>query len=204
MNVREQLRREPIVNIPWTRGIVVCGILVAITACSREAASSSSAETATGASPATSSASRGASSGDVLKTSFSFVFNGKPASGSDTDILQIVNVARHKGDGLITFELNDISHYPGALPHLHFTVADHGTTTIHGTSDPKYSLAVTGGGDGDHYRNDEMTVSIDSNSATRVTGTFSGRLIHVSDEDHATAAITDGKFDLPYATRPGK
>ncbi len=191
-------------NIPRVRSIVLTGILVAITACSREAGSSSGTDAATSAgSPATSSASRGASSGDVLKTSFSFVFNGKPASGSDTDMLQIVNVARHKGDGLITFELNDISHYPGAWPHLHFTVADHGTTTIRGTSDPKYSLAVTGGGD-DQYRNDEMTVSIDSNSATRVTGTFSGRVIHVSDEDHETAAITDGKFDLPYATRPGK
>lgn len=192
-------------NISRARSIVVCGILCMSTACSRGAGRSGGANAATDTdSTVASAASGGASGGDVLKTSFSFVFGGKPASGSDTDMLQVVNVARRKGDGLITFELNDISHYPAAWPHLHFTVADHGTTTIRGTDDPKSSFGVTGGGEEDHYRNDEMTVSIASNSATRVTGTFSGRVIQVSDDGHATAAITDGKFDLPYASRPSR
>jgi hypothetical protein len=192
-------------SIPWARWIILVGILGAITACSRGAGRSSGANAASGTeSPAASSAPGRSTDPGVLKTNFSFVFGGKPASGSDTDMLQVVNVARHRGDGLITFELNDITHYPAAWPHLHFTVADHGTTTIRGASDPKYSFEVTGGGEEDHYRNDEMTVSIASNGATRVTGTFSGRVTHVSDDGHATAAITDGKFDLPYASRPGK
>jgi hypothetical protein len=136
-------------------------------------------------------------SGDGLKTSFAFVFDGEPASGRDTDMLQLVNVVRHKAAGVITFELNDITHYPAAWPHLHFTVADHGTTTIRGTADSAYAFTVTGGND--EYRNDEMTVTITSNTAARVTGTFAGRVIHV--DDGKPAAITDGRFDLPYATR---
>ncbi len=152
-----------------------------------------------GGSPAAhaSAASSGQATHGTLKTSFAFVFDGEPASGSDSDMLQVVNVVRHKAAGVITFDLNDISHYPAAWPHLHFTVADHGTTTIKGTADATYAFAVTGGND--EYRNDEMTVTIISSTAARVTGTFAGRVVHV--DGGKTAAITDGKFDLPYATR---
>jgi hypothetical protein len=52
-------------NIPWARGVVVCGILCAIIACSRKVGSSSGANAATGAdAPATSPAAGGSSGGN--------------------------------------------------------------------------------------------------------------------------------------------
>jgi hypothetical protein len=155
----------------------------------------------TGASGSTAASSNSQSSSDVLKTSFSFLFDGKPISGTDTDMFQIVNVVRRKGDGLITFELRDISHYPSLWPHIVLTIADRGTTTVHGTDDSKYSMVLKGESEGLQYKTEEMTVTITSDTATRVTGTFSGRATRISDETPGTSILTDGKFDLPYATR---
>jgi hypothetical protein len=56
--------------------------------------------------------------------------------------------------------------------------------------------------DKDHagrYLSDTFTINITSLSATRVSGTFSGKF-DSENLDKKPIAITDGKFDIPFST----
>ncbi len=92
-----------------------------------------------------------------------------------------------------------VSGQKGVPAQLSFFVADKGVTNIHGTDDPNHSAMYSEANAIDNdYQCKEMTVTITSSGASRVTGTFSGTLTEPkTDRD---VPVKDGRFDIPYSS----
>ena len=150
------------------------------------------------------------SQGDAI---FSYNLDGTKISGGDVDAIKVSNVAyvTQSGEGNnISFFLNDaykdntetVSHslrfaIPGKTGTVALT-ADEDTFNV--------QLFLASGEDGKYvtYANEGFSVTVTNISATRVSGTFSGKLKLIENtgagKDEFT--ITDGKFDIPV--RPNK
>jgi hypothetical protein len=133
---------------------------------------------------------------------FSCLLGGRPFAGGGTDGL--VNVAFRRPDHVVEFVLMPIDAEAGPVGQrlrLELAVADSGTTTIRGAGgDSEYSASIVGGAD-DDYRNDRMAITIIAQSASRLSGTFSGRFIRL--KSHRVVAVAEGTFDIPFSSRPG-
>ncbi len=135
-----------------------------------------------------------------VSATFSCLLGGRPFAGGGTD--GIFNVAFRRPDHVVEFVLMPIDAEAGPVGQrlrLHFAVADSGTTTIRGAGASKYAASIAGGADND-YRNDRMTITITALSASRLSGTFSGRFIRL--KSHRVVAVAEGAFDIPFSSRP--
>ena len=95
---------------------------------------------------------------DAANASFSCKIDGKVFSGQGKD--QMGNAAFVTSPGIIKFVLVPLVAGQKGIPsQLAFYVADKGTTTIHGTDNPNYSVRYTGSNTIDNdYGCKEMTV----------------------------------------------
>ena len=155
-----------------------------------------------------------ASSGTIASTSnasFSYKVDGKVFSGNRTD--NYFNIANKHPDNVIHFILTDLD--PGVKkvqPQFSFSVTDNGTTVVRkddmdrlsSGNNVKYfaSFSIPGGGTGEvpRYEFDDastVTVTITSNTSSRLKGTFSGNLLNPDTEK--AAQLTDGSFDIPFS-----
>ncbi len=138
------------------------------------------------------------SNGDA---SFSCKLDGKEFSGKGTD--QNINAAFHlTGDdkGQIFFRLSDMNDIGEQLT---FEVpGKEGSTTFNVT--PTYSYDGYNTSDFATYIDDPLTVTINSISSSRVSGTFSGKYTlqkgSGNSKSKQTIEVTDGKFDIPFST----
>ena len=154
---------------------------------------------------AVTAASAGNVSSDVATAnddaSFSCMLDGKDFSGKGAD--QNINVAFHlTGDnkGQVFFRLSDLND-PGQK--LMFQVpAKEGSTNFSATPTYSYGGYITG--DFATYIDDPVTVTINSISSSRVSGTFSGKYTFQKGSGNSnskqTIEVTDGKFDIPFST----
>lgn len=132
---------------------------------------------------------------------FSCVLDGKKISGKGTD--QNINAAFHlTGDdkGQLFFRLSDMNNIGDKLQ---FQVpAKTGTTTF--SVSPKYSYEGYTTSDFTIYLDDPLTVAVTSITATRLSGTFSGKYTLSKGSGNSnskqTIEVTDGKFDIPFST----
>ena len=151
-------------------------------------------------STATASATSSGASAATGDASFSCTLDGKSFSGKGSN--GNINMAFHSKDqhkkGKISFmlaDLNDISQ------KLDFEIPGKaGTTTIQNLSpqDSYVGLILTGFTE---YIDDPVTVNVTSITASRVTGTFSGKYtVEKGSDSNAkqTIEVTDGKFDIPF------
>jgi hypothetical protein len=151
------------------------------------------------------------SQGDAI---FSYSLDGTKISGGDVDATTVSNIAyvTQSGNGSkISFFLNDaykdntetVSHsLRFAIPGKTGTVA-----LIADEDNFNVQLFLATGEDGKYtmYANEEFSVTVTSISATRVSGTFSGKVKMLKEQtttDKNEFTITDGKFDIPL--RPDK
>lgn len=160
--------------------------------------SGSSATNLTADSVATASANTTSSGTDA---SFSCMLDGKEFSGKGTD--QNFNAAFHlTGDdkGQIFFKLSDINNIGNKL--MFQVAAKEGSTTF--SVSPTYSYGGYTTSDFTNYIDDPVTVVITSISASRVSGTFSGKYTLQKGSGNAsskqTIQVIDGKFDIPFST----
>lgn len=161
--------------------------------CGGNAPDNSAGKTTSAASPDNNS-----SAGEA---SFSCKLDGKEISGKGTD--QNINGAFHltgENKGQIFFRLSDINN---SGDKLQFQVpARTGQTIINNAPNHNYIGYVTQ--DLANYIDDSITVTINSFSAARVSGTFSGKysLQEGSGNNNSkqTIEVTDGKFDIPFST----
>ena len=135
------------------------------------------------------------SSGDA---SFSCKIDGKGFSGKgNADYLS----AFKSGNGIVKFVLANMEpNQQGILEQLSFTVADHGTTTMHNsnsTDNGSYSANYSPRDYTDAFGFREVTVNVTSSDASGVKGTFSGTLF--DPQNKKEISVTDGKFDLPWS-----
>ena len=150
------------------------------------------------------------SSGDVV---FSYNLDGTKISGGDVDALMMSNVAAvtqsDNGNKLSFFLNNAYKDNTETFAHsLRFAIPGK-TGTVALTADEdnfNVQLFLASGEDGKYvmYANEGFSVTVTSISATRVSGTFSGKLklFEGTSADKNEFTITDGKFDIPV--RPNK
>ena len=173
--------------------LFACSVFMA---CSGATGSSASRDSSAGTAPAAGS-DAGPSSGDG-NASFSSKLDGVDfSSGKGTDNL---NAAfRLKGeDRHIFFMLCDPDN---PVQKLSFEVPGQvGSTTL--TITPKYIYGGYTNKDWVSYNDDGLTITINSISATRVSGTFSGKYKAPANAPSAKpeVEVTDGKFDIPFST----
>lgn len=130
--------------------------------------------------------------------SFSCKIDGKDFSGSGNgDYLS----AFKTGNGIISFGLVKWDKTQKGIPEqFKFTVADHGTTTMHNsnsTDNGNFSASYSPRDYNDAFGFREVTVTITSSDASGIKGTFSGTLI--DPRGNKAIPVTDGKFDLPWS-----
>ena len=133
--------------------------------------------------------------------SFSCKLDGKEFSGKGTD--QNINAAFHltgNNKGQIFFRLSDMNNYGDKL--MFQVPANEGSTTVNVTPTHSYGGYITS--DFATYLDDPVTVTINSISSSRVSGTFSGKytLQKGSGKSNSkqTIDVTDGKFDIPFSS----
>ncbi len=133
--------------------------------------------------------------------SFSCILDGKEVSGKGTD--QNINAAFHlTGDdkGQIFFRLSDMNDIGNKL--MFQVPAKEGSTTFNVT--PTNSTGGYMTSDFATYIDDPITVTINSISSSRVSGTFSGKYTLQKGSGNSsskqTIEVTDGKFDIPFST----
>ena len=133
--------------------------------------------------------------------SFSCILDGKEVSGKTTD--QNINAAFHlTGDnkGQIFFRLSNMNDIGNKL--MFQVPAKEGSTTVNDTPDYSYEGYITS--DFVTYIDDPITVTINSISSSRVSGTFSGKYTIQEgtgiSSSKQTIEVTDGKFDIPFST----
>lgn len=133
--------------------------------------------------------------------SFSCMLDGKEFSGKGTD--QNINAGFHlTGDdkGQIFFRLSDMNNVGDKL--MFQVPAKEGSTTF--SVSPTYSYEGYTTSDFANYIDDPVTVTINSISSSRVTGTFSGKYTlqkgSGNNNSKQTIEVTDGKFDIPFST----
>jgi hypothetical protein len=136
---------------------------------------------------------------------FSYTLQGKKISGGSTDLIQVSNIAYIQSSGQTTnmqFFLNDVyDDNTSTFAHsLRFTIpAKTGTTQLDpGQDNGHVELFVSKGTDGAYviYGNEAFTVTVSDITATRVSGTFSGK-VKTATGPADDLAIADGKFDIP-------
>ncbi len=145
--------------------------------------------------------SKEASSPSNADASFSCILDGKEFSGKGTD--QNINAAFHltgEDKGQIFFRLSDMNDIGDKL---FFQVpAKEGSTTFSVTLANSYDGYSTS--DFATYIDDPVTVTINSISSSRVSGTFSGKYTlqkgSGTSSSKQTIEVTDGKFDIPFST----
>ena len=139
---------------------------------------------------------------------FSYNLNGTRISGGKVDDTQTNNTIwitkNETGDKLSFFLGDKLQDNTSTYAHsLRFAVPGKtGTVTLIANDDNKSVEMFVGDGKDDKYQvylNEDFTVIINSISATRVSGTFSGKLKVPDGQTSANPeiSITDGKFDLP-------
>jgi hypothetical protein len=163
-------------------------------------------EITAGNTPATTSS----SSGDLV---FSYNLDGTKISGGDVDALMMSNVAavtQSDNGNKLSFFLNDAyKDNTETFSHsLRFAIPGKTGTAVLTADEDNFSvqLFLASGEEGKYvmYANEGFSVTVTNISATRVSGTFSGKLKLFkgtgAGKDEFT--ITDGKFDIPV--RPNK
>jgi hypothetical protein len=131
---------------------------------------------------------------------FSYTIDGTTFSDTATD--DFANAIYRRGPGVINFTLMPTkTTTPGIPAQISFTVADHGTTTVHGAQEGPYAASIQGGAYASH-ENVTMTVTITDSSASHVGGTFSGTMKEINTE--RLLPVTGGTFDLPYSPHSHK
>ena len=180
-------------------------MVVSISGCSGKG--STSGDNAKAASPA----SDGNYQGD---NSFTYMINGKrvaikdyltDGNGKNQMVLFLNKVGKSAGTGMVRINVtNELTQEV-----FNFTVAASGTTSIsHYTpslsnfADPKSPGADYMSHQYKNYYGDAVTVTITQITATRVTGTFSGKFLS-GDKSPLPLDITDGSFDLEF-TKDGE
>jgi hypothetical protein len=166
------------------------------TACTGAAGNDTAKDNSSGASAATTTSSNPSNGSGGDDASFSAKIDGRVFSSTGTD--QNSNAAfRVKGSqNPVFFKLADKD---DPSERLNFEVPDRtGSTTV----DP--SIGYNGYIKGFvTYLDEAVTINVTSISATRITGTFSGRYKAQGGSPANTPAvvqITDGKFDIPFST----
>jgi hypothetical protein len=166
-----------------------------------------------GKGPVNASAPAGAASGGVDSGSaalgaatFSAQVDGQPVSGGAIDPMQQQNAAytlpgASGAAPLLLFYLYDskIPNDPNFTHSFRFQLTKAGGPasdahlTLNVILDPTHSA---------RYDSSSPTITITSLTATRVAGTFSGKLSASPDSPNAKpeVTVTDGKFDIPMAT----
>jgi hypothetical protein len=174
---------------------------ISLPGCSGASGSSSGAEKP--ASAGATSPQAAASSGN--DASFSYTMDGMNFSGKGTD--QFANCAYRSNDGGVNYVLMDITVGQKGIPtQIHIFGADHGVSTFPSSGAAKCSVDMRysdkDGNQTHSYAPVSLTVTILSNSASRISGTFSGTF-DVTGENR-TVPLTDGKFDIPYSSYSSK
>ena len=152
------------------------------------------------------------SSGDVV---FSYNLDGTKISGGDVDALMMSNVAavtQSDNGNKLSFFLNDAyKDNTETFSHsLRFAIpAKTGTVALTANEDNfNVELFLASGEDGKYvmYANESFSITVTNIAATRVSGTFSGK-VKLMEGQTATGkaefTITDGKFDIPVRTNKG-
>ena len=158
------------------------------------------------------SASTGSSSDNTatgVTATFSYNLDGTKISGGEVDAVMMNNAAFLTGssdkDKKASFFLNDAyKDNTETFSHsLRFAIpAKTGTVTM-AADDDNYSvqLFLATGEQGKYilYANENFTATVTSISASRISGTFSGKvkLVESTGTGKAELTITDGKFDIP-------
>lgn len=150
--------------------------------------------------------SAGSSSG-VEKAVFSYSLSGKAISGGEVDATQTNNVGwLTESDKVkkIQFFLGDNYQEKSELyaHSLRFAIPGNTGTVTMGADDDKWNVQLFVGSANekyDIYGNETFTVTVNNISASRVSGTFSGKMKKVTGEGSGKDEfdITDGKFDIP-------
>ncbi len=152
------------------------------------------------------STSNTSSNGDA---SFSANLDGVKISGGKIDDMQLQNTAfiyptaDNNGKKLLFYLYsdktgNDSYSFMFAIPDKTGSF----TKNLHDEQPFDITLDFLGG-DLSRYLAEAVTVNITSVTATRITGTFSGKLALSPDTPNGTkkeVTITDGKFDIPFST----
>ncbi len=143
------------------------------------------------------------------KASFSANVDGVNISGGEIDNMQIQNTAfiyptaDNSGKRLLFFLRSDKN--GDVVYFFRFSVPDKtGTFTKKDSDDKPFSITLDFlGGDNSRYNADDVTVNIISVTASKVTGTFSGKFTLSVDTPRGVkkeVTVTDGKFDIPFST----
>ena len=153
-----------------------------------------------------------ATSSSTRDASFSYKIDGKLFLGNGTD--NYFNIANKHPDNVVHFILTNLDPALKTVqPQFSFSVADNGTTVVRkddmdrlsSGNNVKYfaSFSIPGGGTGEVPRyefNDAstVTVTITSNTSSRLKGTFSGNLLNP--DTQKVVQLTDGSFDIPFSS----
>ncbi|MGH2646615.1 MAG: hypothetical protein ACRDE8_03565, partial [Ginsengibacter sp.] len=146
---------------------------------------------------------------------FSCTIDGQPVSGGIIDNgLQYDHQSNmayiddvDKGKELL-FYLSDTKTANSLGVHtLRFSVPDKTGTSSFGHDEDAWGIQVSIVVNKTHtaiYNSDSFTINITSLSASRISGTFSGKFNfhgNIDDTDKNEIEVTDGKFDIPVSTR---
>ncbi|HVZ96198.1 MAG TPA: hypothetical protein VG847_04940 [Chitinophagaceae bacterium] len=168
--------------------------------------SSSSDKKTTQPSTATSSA------GDA---SWSCVIDGQPVSGGLTDNGLAYDYQRNvafiddvdKGKELLFYLLDTKTADSPGVHTLRFSVPAKTGVSSFGPDEDAWGIQISIDVNKNHtaiYNSDSFTINVTSLSASRVSGTFSGKFKfhgNIDDTDKNEIEVTDGKFDIPVSNR---
>jgi len=140
-----------------------------------------------------SSANTPASSGEAT---YSAVIDGKPFSGSTTNGVSKISLEENNTMDGLNFSLG----YQNQKQGFEFVISNAATTELR--KDHIKTVCNYRTADGVLYIVDSATVTLNSGTGSRTTGTFSGRWKNAHygktpADAPETIQITDGKFDLP-------
>jgi hypothetical protein len=129
------------------------------------------------------------------QASFSCMIDGQAFSSSGSD--GMTNAAFRNAPDMLSVGLVSMDpKYKGTIPPQISLVFSPATTTVIKGNAGKYTASYAPPNQANNsYYADLVTVTITSLTATRITGTFSGKLSLSTTPGSIT--ITDGKFDLP-------
>ena len=139
---------------------------------------------------------------------FSYKLDGQKISGGETDLTNnVFFITKNQNGDKLSFFLGDAyQENRETFAHsLRFTIpAKMGNTVLKAGADG-YSVQLFLGNSGDDkyvlYGNEDFSITVKSIAASRVSGTFSGKLKIV--ENTGTGknelTVTDGSFDIPQS-----
>jgi hypothetical protein len=142
---------------------------------------------------------------------WSCVIDGQPASG---DLIGLENILGHQTNAAyiddvdegkeLLFYLSDTKKaYTQGFHLLRFSVPAKAGISSFGPEENGWGIEVDIIVNKDHtarYNSDSFTINVNTLSATRVSGTFSGKFSlngNINDTDKKAIEVTDGKFDIP-------